>query len=352
MTSSRRSWVTGQPPRLRPVPTFCRHGRLEATCPVCSRKAKQAAGPPRVPRRAAQPRPTPKTASASSSASIDARRRASRKASGVTVRRLAGFAADDGYASELVPGLRGSADAARLGVELAFATARLRELEHDPPGLLAEIASMDDRDAAAELCFLVAYLAPLEGVEDPFVHVAAARDGAPLAELPRGPRGVASAATPEAWRRFAGGSPVAALRGDASWEPPRRFERVFERLALPGLARPARYELLLLVGRLGVVDVRPWSLELSSAAPEDPVLVAAKRVFGIGDLLELTRRMRALASAASVPIAAFDLALRNFATPAERVTAGARTTGDPEVEQRIAAVLGVEPPGTPPDLAA
>jgi hypothetical protein len=329
------------------VPTFCRHGRLEATCPVCSRKAKPAAAPPRVPRRAAQPRPTPKTASAASSASINARRRASRQASGVTVRRLAGFAADDGYDNQLVPGLRASADAARLAVELAFATARLRELQGDPPGLLAEVATLDDRDAAADLCFLVAYLSPLEGVEDPFVAIAAARDGAPLDDLPRGPRGLTSTATPEAWRRFGGGAPVAALRGDPSWAPPRRFERAFERLALPGLARPARYELLVLLGRLGVVEARPWSLELSSAAPEDPVIVAAKRVFGIGDVLELTRRVRALAGAASVPVAAFDLGLRNFATPVQRVTAGARTTGDPEIEERIAAVLGVELPGTP-----
>ena len=47
---------------------------------------------------------------------------------------------------------------------------------------------------------------------------------------------------------------AAALIGDASWSAERRFERVFERLALPGFSRAGRYELLILLGHLGLYD--------------------------------------------------------------------------------------------------
>jgi hypothetical protein len=294
------------------VPTFCRHNRLEATCPVCSRKAK-AVGKPAG--------PVPRRPRAASTTPAPARRRAA--GADVRVRRLAGFGADDGFGSELVPGLRSSDDAARLAAEAAFAAARLEQLEAEPPEPLAAAALGEDREAAAELCALVALLAPLEEAADPFASVLAARDGAPLAELPRGPLAVDDpAATFAAFRRWAGGSAVAALRGDASWPAARRFERAFERLALPGLHRAARYELLVLAGRLGVVDARPWTLELAAAAPDDPVLVSAKRVFGIGDLALVTRRARALCEAGGVPMAALDLGLRNFASPGARLRRG------------------------------
>src|SRR5207244_670583 len=55
------------------------------------------------------------------------------------------------------------------------------------PGLYAEAALADDRDAAFELLFLIAYLQPIE-TDDPFAGIAAARDGAPLDGVPLGPR--------------------------------------------------------------------------------------------------------------------------------------------------------------------
>jgi hypothetical protein len=131
-----------------------------------------------------------------------------------------------------------------------------------------------------------------------------------------------------AWARRAG-SQAAALAGDAAWEPQRRFERAFERLALPGFARAPRYELLVLAGHLGVADLRPWSLHLND--PLDPTTVAAKRVFGIGDAINLQRRASDLATAAGVPIEALDLALLNWARSDEdRITAGARDVDDAE----------------------
>src|SRR5690348_16889110 len=66
----------------------------------------------------------------------------SRTASGVRVRHMA-RGADDGFHSQLVPGLRSSADAERLAEELAFATARLSRLSVDPPGLYAEVAARE-----------------------------------------------------------------------------------------------------------------------------------------------------------------------------------------------------------------
>jgi hypothetical protein len=53
----------------------------------------------------------------------------------------------------------------------------------------------------------------------------------------------------------------------------------------------------------------------------DQVLAAAKRVFGIGDPLLLERRAKQLAEAASVPLAALDLALFNWHV-SQRATLG------------------------------
>ena len=43
------------------------------------------------------------------------------------------------------------------------------------------------------------------------------------------------------------------------------------------------------VGRLGIFEVRPWSLQLSGDAM-DPTILASKRVLGIGDPILLQRR--------------------------------------------------------------
>jgi hypothetical protein len=116
------------------------------------------------------------------------------------------------------------------------------------------------------------------------------------------------------------GSQGRAFRGDGDWSASRRFERLFERLTLPGLARVGRYELLITLGRLGLYELRADSLHLSGAAA-DPTMLAAKRVFGIGDPLILDRRALALAEELPIPIEALDLALANWGT-GERATLG------------------------------
>jgi hypothetical protein len=266
------------------------------------------------------------------------------------VRRMA-RAADDGYEHELLPGLRSSVDAGRLADELAFAAARLDQLEHDPPGLYADVAVASDAEEAAWLAFLIAYLSPLEG-DDPWAGIATARTSWASAELPNladvalGPRTAhdpaRGAATLLAYRAFAerAGSQAAAFTGDASWPEQRRFDRAFERLALPGFGRAARYELLLLLGRLGVFALRPWSLQLA-AEPLDPTVVAAKRALGIGDPLLLQRRAADLATGVGVPIEALDLALTNWTRPEDdRITAGATVGVDAARREAIGSVLG------------
>ncbi|MGH2943940.1 MAG: hypothetical protein ACRDLN_14320, partial [Solirubrobacteraceae bacterium] len=271
------------------------------------------------------------------------------RSSAVRVRQLA-QAADDGYRSELVPGLKASADAERLAGELAFANARLEELSADPPGLYADIASIGDVEEALWLAFLTAYLVPLPDDEDPFAAIRAAHVPWASGELPRldvahGPRSVADPAAGErtvlAYRAWAQrvGSQQAAFAGEPAWTPERRFDRVFERLSLPGFGRAARYELLVSLGRLAVVALRPASLRFT----DDDTTLAAKRVFGIGDTVLLERRAGALADALELPVEALDLALFNWGArgPAARATYGSTAVADEGERAAIEGVLGV-----------
>jgi hypothetical protein len=240
--------------------------------------------------------------------------------SGMRVRRMA-RGQDDGFRTPLAPGLRSSADAERLAEELAFAATRLSILETRPPGLYAEVAAGGDVEERAWLAFLIAYLSPLEDEPDPFAGIEAARtpwsSGEPpdLTTVPTGPRtahdpgrGDETLRAYRAWAQRAG-SQAAAFTGELSWTPERRFDRVFERLALPGLGRDARYELLVSLGRLGVFEMRGGRLHLSG---DNESTVAAKRVFGIGDPLLLERRASELATACGVPLEAWDLGLFNW----------------------------------------
>ncbi|PTL56420.1 hypothetical protein [Paraconexibacter algicola] len=339
------------------MPTFCRHGRLEERCPVCVAKAKKASGEAAPRRTSSAPRRPPRTASGG----------ATRTRPGVVVRKEA-RAAEDGYANELVPGLRATADAARLAEELGFAVARVEELQLAAPGRYGEVARLadEDREEAFWLAFQIAALGPLE-TDEPWATIDAVRttwaDGADPepGELPLGPRaGIdrrrGAAATFAAYRAWAqrAGSQEAAFAGDAAWTPQRRFDRAFERLGLPGFGRSPRFELLVLVSRLGLVELEPWTLMYGTDAT-DPVVVAAKRVFGIGDAINLSRRSSELCAEAGVPAAALDLALRNFGQPATapRLRAAATVGVDDEVRARVARVLGAAPaPEEPSDAAS
>lgn len=333
------------------MPTFCRHNRFLANCPICAEEQAVAAGPRRTGVRSTGGPVTRKSTTARSS---------SRGASSLRVRHVARDA-DDGFRSQLVPGIKATGAAERLAQEIAFAVARVSALAAAPTGLYAEVAQSADREEATWLAFLIAYLGPLEG-EDPFAGVRAARtpwSSATLPDLDGVPLGLRAAhepargtATLEAYGAWVtrSGSQQAAYAGEPAWTPERRFARAFERLALPGLHRDARFDLLLTLGQLGVYDLRAGALQLGGS---DETTIAAKRVFGIGDTLLLERRAADLAAACDIPLAALDLGLWNWSRPEPRVRPGiepapTRATlgfadGEPDADAyaRIGATLGL-----------
>src|SRR5919204_6214872 len=123
------------------MPMFCRHNRLTANCPICSREL-QAELQAKAPQRPARTR--------SGSATTRSRGATSSRGGGVVTRRLA-RAADDGDRNVLVPGLRATADAERLAAALAAAAERLQ-----PPGPFPEVAAEPDLEEATWLAFLLA----------------------------------------------------------------------------------------------------------------------------------------------------------------------------------------------------
>lgn len=319
------------------MPTFCRHNRMIQNCPICSREQEIE---PRPIISSSAPRSSqPRTGSTTTRTRASNARPAagSRTAGGLKVRRLA-RGADDGYGSRLVPGLRSSTDAERLAEELAFGTARLARLEQNPPGLYAEVAdSGHDVEERTWLAFLIAYIGPLDG-EDSFRAIAAARTGWASGEEPQfdgielGPRTAHDAErgtrTTDAYRAWAqrAGSQAAAFTGESAWPPERRFERVFERMALPGFHRDARFDLLVTLGRLGLYDLLPGALELGG---ENEVTVAAKRILGIGDPLLLERRALELADACAIPLEALDVGFYNWGRGG-RATLGLGDEAEPD----------------------
>jgi len=299
------------------MPLFCRHNRLTAKCPICSREMESdlaAKAPPRA-------RPArPQRAGAGTAG------RASRPRSGGVVTRKLARAADDGYRSPLAPGLRATADAERLAAALTAAAQRL-----EPPGPQPAVATEPDREEATWLAFLLA----LVGTDAPTVHEALidSRPSWASGELPELPGDRArTIAAYRAWAERAG-SQIAAFEGEAAWTPQRRFARVFERLALPGFPRAARFELLVILGSAGVYELEAGELFLS--AGEDATTDAAKRLLVSGDKLLLERRARELAEAAGVPLAALDRGLAVWGTP------GAAADPAAEAAPSVRAALGL-----------
>jgi hypothetical protein len=238
---------------------------------------------------------------------------------------------DDGYRCSLVPGLKSQEEAGALAEEIAFSATRVQALADHPAGLYRELADAGaDLEERTWLAFLIAYLGPLEDEEDPFSAIRAARTTWASGELPVlegvacGPRTAHDPArgqeTLRAYRSWAqrSGSQAAAFLGEPTWNAERRFARVFERLALPGLHRGARFDLLLTLGRSGAYELAAGALGLGGS---DQVTVAAKRALGIGDTMLLERRSAALAQACHVPLAALDLGFYNWER-GQRYTAG------------------------------
>ncbi len=333
---------------------FCRHNRFIERCPIC-RETVPGLAPPEREGRSSRVRQQDSTRHVTRSVGPAARR--SRGATALRVRQET-RAEDDGYRSPLVPGLRASQDAERLAEEIAFAEGRLIAIRVAPPDLYGEIRDEEDVEQATWMCFLAAYLSPLEG-GNPFVGIREAlqadwRAGElpDLREIPLGPRTSHDRARGEETLRAYlhwshaldpdSGGQQAAFTGDPAWMARRRFERIFERLRLPGMERAGRYDLLVTLGRIGLYELSADSLHLGGARTgeaQDLTTVAAKRLFAIGDPLVLERRAQQLAKEMSVPLEALDLAFANWGA-GERATLGAPEDAlDAHALQRARAAL-------------
>jgi alpha-glutamyl/putrescinyl thymine pyrophosphorylase-like protein len=292
------------------VSLFCRHNRLTANCPICSRELaaeRQASAPARPARVRASP----------SSGT-------QRRSPGVVTKRVA-RAADDGYRNPLVPGLRATADAERLAVALTRAAERIA-----PPGQYPVVAEEPDLEQATWLAFLLALAGPEAPELQEALRTARPRWGDGVAaELP--PERARTAEAYRAWVQRAG-TQEAAFTGEAAWSPERRFGRLFERLALPGFGRARRFDLLTALGAAGRYELAADGLHL---VEDDAATLAAKRLLVSGDRMLLDRRARDLAEACELPVGALDRAL------AEWGTSGAPVDRTAEVPGAVRAALGL-----------
>ena len=302
------------------VPTFCRHGRLEANCPICSKKrsprrrgARPAAGgPPRSGRRRT-------------------RRRSARGRATCTCAAMA-RAQDDGYESWAVPGLRATVEAAAAGRrDRVRRGAPRRSSQSDPPGLYADAATRRRRGGPVAR---VPDRLPVAGGGRRPVRRHRARHGRPWATgelpdldgVPLGPRaghdparGLATLTAYRARAERAGSQAAALAAGEPSLNPQRRFDRAFERLSLPGPAPRAA----LRVPRHGrrARPARRRAVVAAASAPTRPIrrCVAAKR-----DPRHRRRdqppapRERAGRPRPAVPIAALDLGVPELGAPRGR----------------------------------
>lgn len=309
------------------MPTFCRHGRFEASCAIC--RSEKAKAEPQAARPASKGTAARRPTGSSASATPSGRTRSRAVVTGKLTRNV-----DDGYRSELLPGIRSSADAMVLAQELTVAEARLSAIATDqagPWGVVAEhasdpsaafvtalvIAVASPDDAAGSLATAAAALAALEDALGSLDDSGALVGASAVAELldagPRGPRAHdasgAALAVPAQLAQRSAGSLAAGLQGEASWSPERRFARLLDRLALKGLPRAVRYDLLVALGRSGALPVRADGLHLGT----DQVTDAAKRLFAVADVALLEKRAAALVEATDVAWDALELALWNIA---------------------------------------
>jgi hypothetical protein len=271
---------------------FCRHNRLTANCPICSKEMEaelRAKAPPRP--------PSVRRAKPAGSQAARARRAGGSRGGGMVTRKLA-RAADDGYRNLLVPGLRATADAERLAAAL-LAGAERRE----PPGPYEAVATEPDLDQATWLAFLLAITGGQELQDALLAASPRYEDGVPDG-LPDG-----LARTVDAYLQWAerAGSQSAGITGEADWSPGRRFARVFERLALPGFTRAARFDLLAGLGAAALYELEADTLHVGPE--DDATTTAAKRALLSGDRMLLERRARDLAQACELPLAALDRGL-------------------------------------------
>src|SRR6478609_1056338 len=282
---------------------FCRHNRMTSKCAICSREIEDQLRT-KSPVRHVHVRKPGATSTPRSARSTSGTGTTKANPKRVVTRQLQ-RAADDGYRNPLVPGLKATADAERLAGALTQAELRLH-----PPGPYPIIAEEPDLEQATWLAFLLA-LAP--ELRELIEETRPRWEDADLDALPE-----AKARTATAYRAWVAraGSQAEAFTGEASWTPERRFERVFERIALPGFTRAGRYGLLTTLGAAGRY---PFTANSVQFVEDDATVLAAKRALVSGDRMLLERRAKDFAEAADLPIAALDRGFAVWGTPGEHV---------------------------------
>ena len=148
----------------------------------------------------------------------------------------------------------------------------------EPPGPVPADRREPDLEQATWLAFLFALAPELQRADR---RDAPARGRTPTSTRCPRPR-PSTAAAYRAWVERAG-SQEAAFTGEESWTPERRFGRVFERLALPGFTRAARYDLLTALGAAGRLPARGRRACTSSRttrrrSPPSALLVSGDRM--------------------------------------------------------------------------
>ena len=277
---ARRDRLTEAATTIRAVSLFCRHNRLTANCPICSREHEAEL-------RAKAPPSPPRTRSASR---LDGQARRRAPPAGRGHHAPLARAADDGYRNPLVPGLRATADAERLAAALVAAAERLRAAgpvpgdrrpsptSRRPPGSRSCSRSPARRRPSCRQAIGAARPVWEDGVPDDLPPSAAAprsayRAWAEPRRHRRRPRSPASRA----------GRPSAASRACSSGS------------RCPASAARARFDLLTTLDAAGRYELN--ASELFLGLEDDAATLAAKRLLVSGDRLLLDRRARELAEA-------------------------------------------------------
>ena len=333
--------------RLSPtgaMPTFCRHNRFIERCPICS-KTLPGASRRRAPRAGAHERRL--GVGLWLAGGVVATRAAPRGAPAACACAARAAPLDDGYRSALLPGLRASADAERLAEEIAFAGGRLlaaRRRRRPASTERRERSARSDLERATWICFLIAYLCPLEG-EDPFAGIRQALERVPggerlIDERPRrGPARAAHLARSRARRRDAArlprvdrppavgdGSAAGAFTGDPGWSAAAALRaRCSSGSRCPGWRAPGATSCSSRSGGSGCTSCRPTRCTSAGARGGRD-----RRRHHAGRQARVRRSaIRCCSSAARArsprrspcPIEALDLALANWAA-GERATLG------------------------------
>ena len=267
------------------MPLFCRHNRMTANCPICSREQeaeRRASSPPRTRQAAAGGR---------------ARTGAARRGAGAARRQRAGHPPDgaarlqdDGYRNPLVPGLRARPTPsgwAPRSPRRPPVCSRPGPTRTSPPSPTAS------RPPGWPSCSP----SPARTIPSCSRRSRGERPAWASGELPALPEALQPhGRRPTARGPQRAGSQVAALRGRARRGiPSGASPSALERLALPGFPRDPRFELLVTLGAAGVYPIAAAGA-LHVGREDDATTLAAKRLLVSGDPRLLERRAADLAA--------------------------------------------------------